>query len=51
MEIHVNIVFRVSVFCSGMALTYRFERYGLDLTSLILHALVSPIKSLQHVFT
>ncbi len=34
----------------GMALTYRFERYGLDLPSLILHALVSPIKSLQQMF-
>ena len=31
MDIHVNILFRMSVFCSGMALTYRFERYGLDL--------------------
>jgi len=34
----------------GMALTYRFERYGLDLPSLILHTLVSPIKSLQQAF-
>ena len=34
----------------GMAFTYRFERYGLDLPSLILHTLVSPIKSLQQFF-
>jgi hypothetical protein len=34
----------------GMAFTYRFERYGLDLPSLILHTLVSPIRSLQQVF-
>ena len=34
----------------GMAFTYRFERYGLDLPSLILHTLVSPIKSQKRMF-